>query len=221
MADITMSLDDTLELDALIQESNKPEKIINITDGTEGTDFDLDGIQTHTGIFNPTNAGTYNIEINGQKLTVKVKESSAIPDSVVERSSDNNTFGTTTRRGVGFNSTKTWPEIGFKISGGTSGFSIAYIGTLSDNSVIQTKDVSGLSGLDTFTFDVTISPNTDYFVALDDNGNGFTAGENNSVSTPVSSNDDVLTMTGKYNDATTVGGGKLATILSIGNVGFL
>lgn len=85
MADITMSVDDTLELDALIKESNKPENIINVTDGAEGTDFDLGGIQTHTGIFNPKNTGTYNIEINGQKLKIKVTDPSTVPESGVSR----------------------------------------------------------------------------------------------------------------------------------------
>jgi hypothetical protein len=84
MPDITMSLNDTLEIDAIIQESNKPENIINITDGTEGTDFDLDGIQTHTGIFNRKNSGTYNININGQELTVKVTDPSNVPDKIVD-----------------------------------------------------------------------------------------------------------------------------------------
>lgn len=63
MADITMSLNDTLELDTIIKESADATVPITVADGTEGTDFDLDGIQTHTGIFNPTNSGTYNINI--------------------------------------------------------------------------------------------------------------------------------------------------------------
>lgn len=83
MADITMSLNDTLELDTIIKESADATVPITVADGTEGTDFDLDGIQTHTGIFNPTNSGTYNINIKGQELTVKVTKPSNIPDGQI------------------------------------------------------------------------------------------------------------------------------------------
>ena len=39
MADITMSLDDTLELDTIIKEINSSSGVATITDGTEGTDY--------------------------------------------------------------------------------------------------------------------------------------------------------------------------------------
>lgn len=82
MPDITMSLDDTLELDTIIKKTGVSESL-KVTNGTEGSDFDTDGIQTQTDIFNPTNPGTYNIIANGQKISVKVTNPNSIPSSVL------------------------------------------------------------------------------------------------------------------------------------------
>lgn len=79
-----MSLDDVLELDTIIEQSNKASDPIKVKDGSEGTDFNLEEIQTHTTIFNPTNPDTYNISINGQELTIKVLDPSNIPDKLVD-----------------------------------------------------------------------------------------------------------------------------------------
>lgn len=91
MADITMSVDDTLELDTIIQKSEDATKPISIEEPAsfkEGTDFNLDGIQTHTGIFNPSKSGDYKLNINGQILTVRVKDLSTIPDTIVDSFED-------------------------------------------------------------------------------------------------------------------------------------
>lgn len=83
--DIKITTEDTLELDAIIRAWNaKSNSMVDVKDGTEGTDFNLGGIQTNTAIFDPIKSGTYNIDVNGQKLTVKVEEASTIPDSVVD-----------------------------------------------------------------------------------------------------------------------------------------
>ena len=75
MADITMSLDDTLELDTIIKESTEATDPISY----DTNKFKSDGIQKHTGILKPQNTGTYTININGQELVVEVTGSS-IPD---------------------------------------------------------------------------------------------------------------------------------------------
>jgi hypothetical protein len=97
MTDITISLDDILELDTIIEASGKASDPVKITDGTEGTDFDLEDIQTHTSIFNPTNPGTYNIEVNGQKLTIKVLDPKNIPDTLVNNSVLNDFYSVNTK----------------------------------------------------------------------------------------------------------------------------
>lgn len=88
MADITMSLDDTLELDTIIEESNEPLSSVTVTNGTDGTDFKSTGIKTGTYIFNPISSGTYNLNVNGRELSVEVTDPSNIPDSVVDNFED-------------------------------------------------------------------------------------------------------------------------------------
>lgn len=80
MSDIKMSLDDTLELDAIIQEWDpNSNDIIKVTSNKT---YDLNGIKKHTGVFNPTESGEHTIEINGQILTIEVIDDEIIPDSV-------------------------------------------------------------------------------------------------------------------------------------------
>jgi hypothetical protein len=86
MPDITMNVDDTLELDAIIQKWDaKSNNTINVT---EGSDYKLSGFQTHTGVFDPQSSGDYTIKVNGQELSIKVNESNAIPDSEIDRFED-------------------------------------------------------------------------------------------------------------------------------------
>lgn len=89
MADIMMSLDETLEVDAVIEEWNSPSDVITDSDDQ----FDVSGIQTNTGVLNPKNAGEHKITVNGQELTVKVTDPTTIPDSVVTQFSPE-TFNT-------------------------------------------------------------------------------------------------------------------------------
>lgn len=79
MADITMSLDDTLELDAIVQKWEDPNNIVSDDDNN----FDMSGFQTNTRVLDPQNAGTYDITINGQTLTVKVTDPIDIPASAL------------------------------------------------------------------------------------------------------------------------------------------
>lgn len=67
--DIKMNLDETLELDAIIQNWNaESDDTINVTDGTY---YNLSGFQTHTGVFDPQKSGDYTINVNGQELSIK------------------------------------------------------------------------------------------------------------------------------------------------------
>lgn len=97
MADIKMNLEETLELDTIIEKSTRATDPISVEEPsnfTEGTDFDLDGIQKHSGIFNPTKSGNYKLNINGQILTVEVIDTSIKPEKLIaeykfEDASDN------------------------------------------------------------------------------------------------------------------------------------
>lgn len=87
MPDITMSLDDTLELDTIIRESSV--RLNPVTDvryeGSDSTVHNSTGLQTNTYIFEPEKPGDYTIIVNGQKLTIKVTDPSTIPDSGIFR----------------------------------------------------------------------------------------------------------------------------------------
>jgi hypothetical protein len=75
--DIVMGLDETLELDTIVEKSNKASNPItrfeHISDGTEHEN-ELNNIQTHTSVFNPSKSGEYEIDINGQNLSLKVRD---------------------------------------------------------------------------------------------------------------------------------------------------
>lgn len=79
--DITMSVDDTLELDTIIEELSSSTNTVDVIDGEEGSDFDSNEIRTTTYIFNPSKSGTYTLNVNGQKLTIKVTSSSTLIDN--------------------------------------------------------------------------------------------------------------------------------------------
>lgn len=74
-----MSLNDTLELDSIIQEWNPPKELININGGA----YNKKGIQTNTVIFDPEEPGTFEITVNNQVLKINVTDPSTIPDSVL------------------------------------------------------------------------------------------------------------------------------------------
>lgn len=88
MVDITMSVDDTLEIDAIIQNWDaKSDNTINVT---EGTDYNLSGFQTRTGVFNPQSSGNYTITVNSQTLSIKVNDSTNVPSNSVDTFEDGN-----------------------------------------------------------------------------------------------------------------------------------
>lgn len=80
--DIEMNVDDVLELDTIIKDSNiASDPIENIKhQGSDSTSHNLSTIETHTSIFDPKDSGEYTIKINGQDLFINVLDST---DSVV------------------------------------------------------------------------------------------------------------------------------------------
>lgn len=90
MPDITMSLDDTLEIDTIIEESTRAsEPITEIKyEGNQTNDYNSRGIQTHTEVFEPKKSGNYTITVNGQDISIDVKSPRSIPSTVVESFED-------------------------------------------------------------------------------------------------------------------------------------
>lgn len=76
-----MTTDDTLELDTIIEESSNTNSITKIT---QGGNHNLNVINTQTEIFDPIDTGVYKLDVNGQKLSIKVTEDSEIPNSIIE-----------------------------------------------------------------------------------------------------------------------------------------
>jgi hypothetical protein len=114
MADISMNLDDTLELDAIIKDSTEVTSVINAKNGNESTDFNLEGFQTHTGVFDPINSGTYNLDVNGQELTIKVTDTDSTLSSTIARYDAQESFS-----GNGGTNTSTIPDLvsGYDLTG--------------------------------------------------------------------------------------------------------
>lgn len=73
--DLTMNLNDTLELDAIIQEWNSINDIANVK---TTKNHSIKGIQTNTVIFDPEDSGTHKIDINGQILKINVQDKSGV-----------------------------------------------------------------------------------------------------------------------------------------------
>lgn len=63
-----MGLNDVLELDAIIREWNPDQITVDSSSG----EFNLDGIETRTGIFDPQSTGTYSITVGSQRYDIKV-----------------------------------------------------------------------------------------------------------------------------------------------------
>lgn len=119
----------------------------------------------------------------------------AIPGSVVSRPNDGDSTSTVTRRGLIFESTDPFPDIGFRISANTSSPTRAYLTEFSSGNSVAEADISSLSGGDSFTMsDVDLSANTEYAIQVDAEGSTYIMGFR-SISPPISSSDGVLTIT--------------------------
>lgn len=94
MADIKMSIEDTVELDAIIKESTQVDSVISID--RDNTNYNLNGFQTHTGVFDPKDTGEFNITVNGQQLTVKVIDTNTIPNEGFEHNDLTGVYGGST-----------------------------------------------------------------------------------------------------------------------------
>lgn len=98
-----MSVDDTLELDTIIKESTiASDPITEIRyEGSKSNEHSQNGIQTHTEIFRPKKSGTYEIDVNGQTLKIKVISNNIIPDSAIHRWKFNEGSGSTATDSIG------------------------------------------------------------------------------------------------------------------------
>lgn len=83
--DIEMSLNDTLELDAIIEKTTRASSVVSVKIGES---YDLDGFSTHTAVFNPKESGDYKLNVNGQILEIKVINPDSIPTTIIDNFED-------------------------------------------------------------------------------------------------------------------------------------
>jgi hypothetical protein len=159
--------------------------------------------------------------------TVLYDGGAAIPDSVVSRPADDDSFTpTSSARGLVIEPSQDWPDIGARISSNTSGLTRAYIYQFSDGTLLNDTDISALSSGDSFTIaGVDLQAGTKYsFVADDADGDGeYTGGWYDSASFPYTSDDGNLSIVASIDggNVTTEGNSTHAYQFSeIGNVGF-
>lgn len=87
MSDITITVDDTVEIDTVIQQSS----IAGDSVSYDTSKFNTSKIEKHTMVFNPTESGTFDINVNGQVLTVEVKDIGDLPEIPLTKDVSNNT----------------------------------------------------------------------------------------------------------------------------------
>jgi len=118
-------------------------------------------------------------DVSDDGVVLTFETGAAIPDSVVSRPDDNSTTDRDGDRETGLviKTKSEWRSIGARISNNTSGANRAYLRDESDESLIESVDISSLSAGDSFTFDgVNLSSNQEYFITVDGDGSDYTLG---------------------------------------------
>jgi hypothetical protein len=122
--------------------------------------------------------------------------SNAIPDSVVSRTTDNDSLSTNGSLGVRIETSQSWPLIRVEISANSSGYSHVQIFRISDGVLIGETDISSKSSGDIAEIDASLSENTLYNIVLVNKGGSYTSGYYNSSSYPYTSPDGNLSIVG-------------------------
>jgi len=147
-----------------------------------------------------------------------------IPDSVVSRPKDDNSFtiSSGTKRGVQIQTDVEWPEIGARLSDNTaSDVTTAYVYRVSDGNLMGSADISALTGGDSFTIDLNtpLTSGDTYNFVVDAGGSSYTFGFLNGGSYPyISSDGDLSIVDGAA--GTTGTDSNVNALNDIGNTGF-
>jgi hypothetical protein len=112
------------------------------------------------------------------------------PDSTIDRGSDDGSSSQSVSEGVKINPNTDFGAIGAKISANTSGLTQARVYDLSDNSLLNTNDISSLSAGDSFVIEADFVTGNDYSLVADAEGSSYTSGYvNNTASNSYTSSD--------------------------------
>jgi len=156
--------------------------------------------------------------------TVLWSSEPAIPDSVVSRPDDNNSFNNASDFGLLFYTAVEWPDIGGRLSANISGATRAYVYRVSDGQLMGDADISTLSAGDAFTvgLDSSLSAGSEFTFVVDAEGSTFDQGVyNQSISLPYTSSDGNLEIRDNAEGVSAYGqNDNLLNIVEIGDVGF-
>lgn len=150
---------------------------------------------------------------------------SAIPDSVVSRPSDNNSYNNTngSPRGVRIQTDVDWNKIGAKLSNNVSGATRAYVYRISDGQNLGDVNISSLSAGGAFTINLSeplVSGETYSFV-VDAEGSGYTQGYYDAPSFPYTSGDGNISITNGAGGSDALDVATYPNCLNdVGNTGF-
>jgi len=145
---------------------------------------------------------------------------SGIPDSVASRPDDDGTGSVTADHGLAVEFAESFDEFGARISNNTSNVTTARVRDPNGN-VMDSTDVSNLSGGDAFTLSGDFQANTEYQVTVDADASSFTVGfAAGADQYPYTSTD--VDIVGRVVGTTTQSGNKDNThaLNDIGDVGF-
>lgn len=146
-----------------------------------------------------------------------ISAGSTIPDTTAKRTDDDGTFtDLTSKRGVKFITNSDFSEVGYKISQNTSGFTTSYLYDFNQSTIVETKDVSNLTSLDTFSISHDYVGGREYGILLDNGGLAYDVGRYGSGETPTISTTDIDLVNAIKNTNDT-SAGSYQNILSVGN----
>ncbi len=130
-------------------------------------------------------------EVSGSKVQLK----SNARTETISTPSDNGSNGWSAGDGVGLlvNPNTSMSGLAAKISSNSSGYSVARLKRHSDNTVLDSVDISGYSTGDWVNFNASLSSGTTYQVIMDNDSANYTAGTYGSPSFPYSGTDFDIT----------------------------
>jgi hypothetical protein len=206
---IKMNTSETLEIDYLVEEVSRDVVTIN----KEPSGLSESYYSTDTYVFDPSGAGTYEIEIKNQVIEIEVTD---IPDSVVSRPDDNTSLSLSRPRGLVIEVKSDFNGVKCRISGNSSGFSRARIYDFSNDQYIETVDISDKNAGDIIELQAELIDGEEYGIELDNDGGSWTGGYNDLADNYPYSGDD-LNIVGNADDGTKRTETQSMAINDIGN----
>lgn len=169
------------------------------------------------GDWNSDTASSSNVDIASGGDTFTLAE--VVPNSSVARDPDDKSNSFTEYFGIRVSTDVEWPgRFDGRISQNTSGVTRARLIRVSDNTTLNTVDISGLSAGDVFSFDLgsALQTSEQYDVVLDAEGSSYTVGFFNGDNSPYVSADGNLSIDTGVRESG--GSSTMNTVSEVGNL---